>query len=226
MANNTIKSGKTQFNVAEAKSFRDTLAVWHVYDFELSDEVERRNKTIRNCKGLIASNIELMEKLEKGEKIVGDYTVDDLKAQNAQFEQKIADARETLKKWEEGQKSAVDKATALFTKSLYLAYADYINNGNESAYSDAICDFLTDNGLTPCADTVAALIKSVGENKGTGASKAETGKHNRAYAEKTWRQIFMGKVCDIMGNVLPTYKFKNILTREQKKALRAEKSAK
>lgn len=226
MANNTIKSGKTQFNVAEAKSFRDTLAVWHVYDFELSDEVERRNKTIKNCKGLIASNLELIEKLEKGEKIVGDYTVADLTAQNAQFEQKIADARETLKKWEEGQKSAVDKATALFSKSLYLAYADYINNDNESAYSDAICDFLSDNGLTPCADTVAALIKAVGENKGTGASKAETGKHNRAYAEKTWRQIFMGKVCDIMGNVLPTYKFKNILTREQKKALRAEKSAK
>ena len=222
---NTIKSGRTQFNVAEAKSFRDTLAVWHVYDFELSDEVSKRNKTINNCKGLIASNLELIEKLQNGEKIIGSNTIESLTQQNAEFEQKIADACATLQKWADGQKSAVDKATALFPKSLYLAYVGYITDDKESAYSDAICEFLSDNGLTPCSETVSALVASVGENKGTGSSKAESGKHNRAFSERQWRQIFMGKVCDLMGNILPTYKFKNILTREQKKALRA-KSAK
>lgn len=220
---NTIKSGKTQFNVAEAKSFRDTLAVWHVYDFELDDEKTKRNKTISNCKGLIASNLELIEKLQNGEKIIGKYTVESLTQQNADFEQKIADARATLQKWADGQKSAVDKATALFSKSLYLAYVGYINDGNESAYSDAICEFLADNGLTPCADTVKTLVQCVGDNRGTGSTKAETHKHNRAYSEKIWRQIFMGRVCDTMGNVLPTYKFMNILTREQKKALKSAK---
>lgn len=220
---NTIKSGRTQFNVAEAKSFRDTLAVWHVYDFELSDEVAKRNKTISNCKGLIASNLELIEKIQNGEKIIGSYTVESLTQQNTEFEQKIADARATLQKWADGQKSAVDKATALFSKSLYLAYVGYINDGNESAYSDAICEFLSDNGLTPCTDTVKALVQCVGNNRGTGSTKAETHKHNRAYSEKIWRQIFMGGVCDIMGSVLPTYKFKNILTREQKKALKSAK---
>ena len=220
---NTIKSGRTQFNVAEAKSFRDTLAVWHVYDFELSDEVAKRNKTISNCKGLIASNLELIEKIQNGEKIIGSYTVESLTQQNTEFEQKIADARTTLQKWADGQKSAVDKATALFSKSLYLAYVGYINDDNESAYSDAICEFLSDNGLTPCTDTVKALVQCVGNNRGTGSTKAETHKHNRAYSEKIWRQIFMGGVCDIMSSVLPTYKFKNILTREQKKALKSAK---
>ena len=223
MANTTIKSGRTQWNVTEAKAFRDTLAVWHVYDFELDDEKSKRNKTINNCKGLIASNLDLIEKLQNGEKIIGKYTVESLAQQNADFEQKIADARATLQKWVDGQKSAVDKATALFPKSLYLAYVDYACNGNESAYSDAICEFLTDNGLTPCSETVDALIKCIKHNRGTGSTKVETSKHNRAFSEGIWRQVFMGEVCDLMGSVLPTYKFKNILTREQKKALKSAK---
>lgn len=222
---NTMKEGRIQWNSKEAKDFRDIMALWHTYDFELEDERKKRNNSISNAKGIIASNIEILSARESGKTagIVCDFTDDELREQCATMEQKIADARATLDKWIVGQESARKSAEALFPKTLYTAYVQYISDDNAESYSQAIADTLSACGVTPAVDTVRSLTLAVGSAKGTGTTKAETHKHNRAFGEKQWRQIFMGAVCDLMGDVLPVYKFKNILTRAERRALREKK---
>ena len=42
-----IKTGKMQLNVKSAKDFRATLAKWHNADFELAEELLRKNDRVK-----------------------------------------------------------------------------------------------------------------------------------------------------------------------------------
>lgn len=223
MSNTTIMSGKVNFNTKEAKSFRDTLAIWHIFDFEVDDMRAKKRAEIRNAQGIIATNRDLIANnrfAQHDQKYYED--------QIAQMEQAISDSKERLQKWESEQIVNVSKVESIFTKNLYLSYVKSLSEKDGawrvSEYTEKIAGLLSENGLVPAWDTLESLYYSVREDKGTGSTKAETGSHNKPFSEKKWRAIFMGKLCGLMGNTLPTYKFRNILTKAEKKALK--KSAK
>lgn len=221
MANTTINAGKVNFNVKSAKAFRDLMAVWHIFNFEYDDMRKKKAIEVKNAKGIIATDEELIAKKDFG---LHDETY--YQAQIASMRQSIVDSEKRLADWQTEQDKTVSKVTGIFSRELYKAYVASINDENGawrvSAYTQAIADLLAENGLTPAWDTLDTLYHCVRKGKGTGTSKAETGKHNKAMTESMWRSVFMGELCDIMGDILPTYKFRYILTKAEKKALKAQ----
>lgn len=221
MTNTTISAGKVNFNVKEAKSFRDTMAIWHIFDFELADMRKKKSAEVANAKGIIKTDLELIEK-----KSFGIHDEQYYRNQIAQMTQNIADSEKRLADWQAEQDKNVSKVTAIFGKTLYKSYVASMEDENgawrTSGYTQAIADLLAEQGLTPAWDTLDTLYHCVRKGKGTGSSKAETGKHNKPMSENVWRAVFMGELCDLMGAVLPKYKFINILTKAEKKALKAQ----
>lgn len=218
----TINAGKVNFNVTTGKDFRTTMAIWHVYDFESKDYAKKINTQIANRKSMIASNLEYIEK--------GNFKMHDkewYEADNATHQACIEDYKAERKAWEDAQVENVKKAQALFPKSMWNAYIASAGTADgawrTTPYADAIADFLRIQGFTPAWDTIDALYHAVAFRAGTGNTAVESGKHLTTQTETAWRKIFMGAVCDIMGDILPTYKFQYILTKAAKKA--AKKAA-
>lgn len=227
MANTRIESGKVQFNATSAKDFRATLAIWHVFDFECKDMAKKYAKTISNYKGIIATNTELIEKLAKGESIIGGRTLESLTADNADMEKRIADTRAEFSAWKESQSESVKKSEKLFSKDLYKSYvaslAESDNAWRSSEYTAKLAELLANNGLTPCWDTLDELFHAVAYRPSTGSVAVETGNHVMALTENAWRKVLMGRLCDLMGATLPTYKFQHILTKAAKRAAKSAK---
>lgn len=224
MANTAINAGKVNFNVKTAKAFRDLMAIWHIFDFEYDDMRKKKVSQVKNAKGIIATNEELIAKK--------DFSLHDetyYQTQIASMRQSIADAEKRLADWKNEQEKTVEKTTAIFTKALYAEYVKFMAENDAtwrvSAYTQAIADLLTENGLTPAWDTLDTLVHCVKMTNGTGSTKAETHKHLRPQTEGTWRKLFMATLCDLMGDILPTYKFRYILTKEERKAQRQAQKA-
>lgn len=221
MANTTINAGKVNFNAKSAKGFRDLMAVWHIFDFEYDDMRKKKRQEVANAKGIIATDEELIEKKSFGQHDKAYY-----EDQIASMKQAIADSEKRLADWATEQEKTVSKTTSIFGKDLYKAYVASMSDDNGawrvSPYTQAIADLLSSQGVTPAWDTLDTLYHCVRRGNGTGNTKAETGKHTKAQTESMWRKVFMGTVCDLMGNTLPTYKFKYILTKAEKKALKAQ----
>lgn len=214
---NTINAGKVNFNVKSAKQFRDTMGLWHVFQFELADLRKKKNAEVKNAKGIIKTDEELITKRSFGVHDE-DYYVNQI----AEMNQAIADSEKRLADWETEQENNRKNAENIFGKALYKAYrasmADDVNAWRVSPYTTALADMLEANGITPAWDTLNVLYHLNRERTGTGNSFAETGLHMTANTEKVWRTALMGKLCDLMGGLLPTYKFIHILTRAEKKA--------
>lgn len=217
MTNTNINAGRINWNSKSAKAFRDTMAVWHLFDFELADMMKKKANEVKNARGIIATDHELIEK-----KSFGIHDKAYYQAQIADMEQAIRDSEKRLADWKSEQEKTVSKVTAIFTRDLYKLYVASVDENENawrvSAYTQAIADMLSAQGVVPAWDTLHTLYMCVRKGKGSGNSKAETGKHNKAMTETMWRQIFMGELCDLMGDILPKYKFLHILTKEQKKA--------
>lgn len=215
MAN--IKSGKVQFNAKEARDFRATMAVWHIFDFECKDYAKKYANIIKGYKDIIKRNTECIEKQNF-------VTHDEAwyKADSADMQSRIDDARKEFATWKESEMESVQKSEKLFPKSLYKEYVDSLSESDgawrSSAYTEALADLLEDNGLVPTWDTLDELYHAVAFRASTGSVSAKTGKHTMALTESAWRKVIMGRLCDLMGDVLPTYKFQHILAKKAKSA--------
>lgn len=218
----TINAGKINFNVKSAKEFRDAMGLYHVFKFELADLRKKKSVEVKNAKGIIATDEELIEK-----KRFNLHPEEYYLAQIEDMRQAIADSEKRLADWQAEQDANVKKVEAIFTKALYKAYVasmtDEPNAWASSAYTEALAEMLTAQGLTPAWDTLNVLYHINRERTGTGTTFAETGLHMTAQTERNWREALMGKLCDLMSGLLPTYKFLHILTKDEKKA--AKKAA-
>lgn len=215
MAN--ITSGKVQFNVSSAKDFRATMAIWHIFDFECKDYAKKYSNIIKGYKDIIARNT---ESIEKQNFVTHDKAW--FEADSADMETRIEDARKEFASWKESHAESVQKSEKLFSKTLYKSYVASLSESDgtwrSSAYTEALASLLEDNGLVPAWDTLDKLYHAVSKRDATGKESAKTGKHNMALTEAKWRKILMGEVCDLMGDVLPTYKFQHIIAKKAKSA--------
>lgn len=218
---NTINAGKVNFNVKTAKVFRDTMGVYHVFKFELADLRKKKVRNVAMYKRIIATDEEYIEKKN--------YRLHDKKFYEDEIvamQGKIADAEKELADWIAEEEANGLKAEAIFTRDMYKKYVasmhDNVNEWRVSNYTQALADMLTANGVTPAWDTLNVLYHLNRERVGTGSDFAETGMHMTANKEKAWRDALMGKLCDLMGGLLPTYKFVNILTKAERKAQKAQ----
>ena len=213
----TIKKGNCQFNAASAKSFRTTLAKWHNATFKIADELLAKNDRVKALRTLIDSNTKLIDKLNNGESIISDKSVSDLQSEIDTWNASIQSENDAMTELRKAQSDRMNKAEDLVSKDLYNAYVKSIADFSTD-YNLAIAQFLSDNGIEPCIDTINALIASVGKKTNSARNMCKTGKHNGTFSYNQWRKIFLGELCDMMGDTLPIYKFAYVLSDKRAKS--------
>ena len=213
----TIKKGNCQFNATSAKSFRTTLAKWHNATFKIADELLAKNDRVKALRTLIDSNSKLIDKLNNGESIIGDKSLSDLQSEIDTWNASIQSENDAMAELRKAQSDRMSKAEELVSKDLYNAYVKSITDFSTD-YNLAIAQFLSANGIEPCIDTINTLIASVGKKTNSARNMCKTGKHNGVFSYNQWRKIFLGELCDIMGDALPIYKFAYVLSDKRAKS--------
>ena len=218
-----LKSGKMQFNVKSAKGFRDTLAKWHNADFELAVALDKKSKSVASYKTMIATDRDIISKIDNGEKTL--KTRDELLSEIADFEGRIAHESSIITELRNVQKERLESAYALLSKDLHKAYCDYITTGDNSTYFEELCKFFENNGVEPTM-AVNDFICAIGIRKATTKQKIESAKHTTNMAYTQWRDLFLGFLCDTMGESLPIDKFIYKTMEERKLAWEESKKNK
>lgn len=211
----TIKKGNCQFNTGSAKKFRSTLAKWHNATFEIADELLQKTDRVKALRTLIDSNNALIGKLAAGETIIGSKSVDDLRNEIGAWTASIDKENSAMAEYRKAQADRLKEAEDLVSKSIYEAYCNFDTVDN---YTLAIAQFLSDNGIAPCMDTISALISAIGKKSASARQMCKSGKHNTTFSFQQWRKIFLGELCDMMGDTLPLYKFTYVLKDNRKKS--------
>lgn len=209
-----IKNGNCQFNATSAKKFRSTLAKWHNATFKIADELLAKNDRVKALRTLIDSNNALIDKLNKGESIIGSKTVAELQTEIDAWSASIDKENSATAEYRKAQSARFKEAEDLVSKSIYEAYC----GEGEVSYTDAIATFLSDNGIEPCKDTIGLLILAIGKKSASARQMCKSGKHNTTFSFQQWRKIFLGELCDMMGDCLPLYKFAYVLKDNRKKS--------
>lgn len=209
-----IKNGNCQFNATSAKKFRSTLAKWHNATFKIADELLAKNDRVKALRTLIDSNNALIDKLNKGESIIGSKTVAELQTEIDAWSASIDKENSAMAEYRKAQSARFKEAEDLVSKSIYEAYC----GEGEVSYTDAIATFLSDNGIEPCKDTIGLLILVIGKKSASARQMCKSGKHNTIFSFQQWRKIFLGELCDMMGDCLPLYKFAYVLKDNRKKS--------
>ena len=213
----TIKKGNCQFNATSAKSFRTTLAKWHNATFKIADELLAKNDRVKALRTLIDSNSKLIDKLNNGESIIVSKSLSELQSEIDTWNASIQSENDAMAELRKAQSDRMSKAEDLVSKDLYNAYVESVNTTTD-AYTLAIAQFLVNNGIEPCIDTINTLIASVGKKTNSARNMCKTGKHNGVFAYNQWRKIFLGELCDMMGDTLPIYKFAYVLSDKRAKS--------
>ena len=213
----TIKKGNCQFNATSAKSFRTTLAKWHNATFKIADELLAKNDRVKALRTLIDSNSKLIDKLNNGESIIVSKSLSELQSEIDTWNASIQSENDAMAELRKAQSDRMSKAEDLVSKDLYNAYVESIN-ATTDVYTLAIAQFLSDNGIEPCIDTINTLIASVGKKTNSARNMCKTGKHNGVFSYNQWRKIFLGELCDMMGDALPIYKFAYVLSDKRAKS--------
>lgn len=209
-----IKNGNCQFNATSAKKFRSTLAKWHNATFKIADELLAKNDRVKALRTLIDSNNALIDKLNKGGSIIGSKTVAELQTEIDAWSASIDKENSAMAEYRKAQSARFKEAEDLVSKSIYEAYC----GEGEVSYTDAIATFLSNNGIEPCKDTIGLLILAIGKKSASARQMCKSGKHNTTFSFQQWRKIFLGELCDMMGDCLPLYKFAYVLKDNRKKS--------
>lgn len=219
-----LKNSKMQFNVKSAKNFRDTLAKWHNADFELAVALDKKSKNVTNIKGMIDTNKGIIADIENGKSTL--KSREELELQIVEFENLIAHESKVIAELREVQKSRLEEAYALLSKELHKAYCDYIASGDNSTYTEELCKFFEKNGVEPTV-SVNDFVCAIGVRKATTKQKIASEKHTTSMTYTQWRDLFLGFLCDTMGNdVLPIEKFIYQTMEERRKVWEEKKNNK
>lgn len=208
-------------NVKTMKNFRDTLALWHIADFFLADELCQKQARVKSLKTLIASNETELQKIADGNKTV--KSEDDLRAEIADYESKIKSEDEQMAKLREEQTVDLKKGRDLVSTKLLDALNDYMADVYsveiEQKLLDTLVEWFTDNGASDCdTDSVKPYIRAIGVKKASARVKAKTNRHNSAQSKVATIDIFLGAVCDepSMAKLLPIHKWVTVIEKKTK----------
>lgn len=211
-----------QLNTTTMKNFRNSLALWHIADFVIADEVMQKNARVKSYQTLIASNTAMIEKIHKGEKSVL-KSEKELSAEIDKWESAINAENESIKKFRTEQEKDLKKGYDLVSKELMDAIREYMGNIYDVTKSaelvSALVKWFTDNGAKDAdEESVMPYIKALGLKKASARQKCANGTHNAVQSDKAIRDIFLGAICDEpnMKKVLPIHKFVTIIEKKSK----------
>lgn len=201
-----IKNGTCQFNSKSAKEFRTSIAKWHNATFEIADELLAKSDRVKALHILVDSNSNLISKLEKGESIIGEKSVTDLQSEIDTWNASIDYENNAMAEFRKAQSDRLVLGEKLVSKDLYSDFTVL-----------SVAQFLSDNGVEPCMDTITTLMSAIGKKTNSARNMCKSGKHNGSMSFVAFRKVFLGELCDIMGDALPLYKFKYVLKDKRAK---------
>jgi hypothetical protein len=213
-------------NAKELKPLRDALALYHIADFNKADADISKSKYIRQREIIIASNLESIAKIDRGEcKTVGGKTKAQIEAQNVELQNEINAKREEImaKKAEFDKNIAV--AIGFLTEDLRVAGKAYLANPYkeelENAFAEAFAKWFNDNGAkSASALDCKKFVRPMGVMIGSSRTKCMTNNHTRAVSGKSFDQLLLDVICDepTVKALLPIKKWENVIERKTKKS--------
>ena len=201
-----IKDGNIQWNATSAKAFRAICAKYHNAKHSIKDNLGLTNETISNKHKQIKTNEGLISKLENGESIIGNKSVDDLRTENEKLQNEIDTLNEQKSAYIEKQKKDTDKLIEMLKS--YVSAKDYKSATIESM-TLVFAQFLADNGLVPCKNDITRIVDAWGKREGNSNVTAMSGKLNTMVSYTQWVNVSLNEIVDIMqdANVLDAHKY-------------------
>ena len=215
----TITEGKSDFQVKSAKTFRNIMAKYHVACFALADLINGTNQRIKCATAVIDSDKAELAKLENGDTMGVLRTKDVIESEIKAQTDYITAQREALATASENQRKSMEDAYALVTEDVYNAYVAHMTDDTTSDFGMAIAKFLSDNGVTPCEDTILAIRNSIGLRKNASRAMQMTERHTSTYKYgKAFKDLFLGALCDHepLRKTFNVYKWTTVLTSKKK----------
>ena len=207
-----------QLNAKELKNFRDTLAKWHIADFDSKDEKITKSTRINALKGLIATNQTIIDKSKDKAEI--QLRTDEIK----EWEKKIEEETARVKKHMEAQAPNFEAGRKLITDELvekFEAYLDDIyNDEKEAELLQAIADWFIANGATGVvADDVRKYLRPLGRKGASARQSCLTNRHTTREKGVKLKDAFLGALCDDESviSLLPVYSWTNKIENKSKK---------
>lgn len=213
-------------NEKALKDFRDTLALYHIADFNKADADVTKNKYVKNLQGSIKTNYERMAKIENGDKTLGDVTIESLQEEIEEFQAKIDKEVKRIKALKAEYDKDIAKGEELVPDVLVNAMIKCAKNAfdadAESQFVSELVNWFKTNGASKVvADDVQRYARiaysaiRINSSKG----KCELDMHNGVEKDKKARQLFLNAICDepTMRSILPIYKWQNVISKKTRK---------
>lgn len=213
-----------QMNGKEFKVARDTLALWHIADFNKADETITKGKNINNFNSMIETDKGLIVKMRESKvNTINGKTENELLAEIADFEaRKVAEVERVKKLYAEYTKD-IESGRALVTDSLKKAISEYVLNifdaSKETILVAALVDWFTNLGAKGVdEESVKPYMRALGVKRNSARKMCENVKHNGVASDKVLVDTFLGAICDepTMASLLPIKKWENIIEKKAK----------
>ena len=211
-----------QLNTKELKNFRDTIAKWHIADFDCKDERITKAAYIKNYQGLIETNEQRISKLKGAEH---EAQRKDLRTEIKSFEQKIQAEVDRVKAHVDAQAKNFEAGRALINDDLLGKFETYLddiyNDAVEADLLNAIAQwFIKQGAVGVVADDVRKYLRPIGRKGASAKKSCETGKHTTRDKGNKLRDAFLGGLCDGPNfvSLLPVYSWTNKIEKKVKKS--------
>lgn len=211
-----------QLNTKNLKSFRDTLAKWHIADFDNKDENITKSKRINSLQGLIETNRTLIEKAEISKDMAEKQKrEEEIKAWEVQIEEEKA----RVKKHIDANVVNLECGRNLISADLLGKFESYLddiyNDDAELELLNAIAEWFISNGAEGVvADDVRKYLRPLGRKGASAKKSCETNRHTTREKGNKLKDAFLGGLCDdpnLMA-LLPTHSWTNKIEKKAKKS--------
>lgn len=207
-----------QLNTKELKGFRDTLAKWHIADFDSKDEKITKSKTINSLTGLIETNMVVIGK-SKDASVIAKREAE-IKEYEAKIEEEKARVKKHIDALAPNFKAGRDLISDELVKKLEAYLDDIYNDDVEKELLEAIAKwFISHGAVGVVADDVRKYLRPIGRKSASARKSLETGRHTTREKGNKLRDAFLGGLCDdpAFMSLLPVYSWTNKIEKTGKK---------
>lgn len=212
-----IANGKCQWNVKTAKDFRTIIAKYCDARKNIADKVK-----------VIAQSVELYEKIINdgnaeifaiGEGTYkGHRTIDEIKSDIAMAKSKHEPKMEELRVYKEQETKRLEDAQNLITDDLYKGYKSFCDEDKLDAFYVSCANWLAQNGITPCLETVESLCALVGAKDNGNGKIVKSDRLQSAKTKTQFTKSFLNALSDKLANenIIAPHKYEFKFVKKEK----------
>ena len=219
-----------QLNSKSGKTFRDTLALWHIADFNKADADVTKSIYIKGREACIATDEDQIAKAQaKGQKTYGKKSIEKLQAEIAQFKADIDAERERVSalkdEYDKDTIKGLDLVTDEVVKAVIERSQDVYSAETLANLQIALSERFVGNGFSDATPENVGLyaVAISGQMKQSSRGKCKNNTHNKVFTSKdskAVKNLLLGAICDepTMKAILPIHKWENVIEKKTKKS--------